>query len=125
MGASQGASIIMSVPCCHKDLHRQFAQSAGSGSSGSSGNGSSGFALPGLSEAADAAALGVGGEECDWDEVGTGVEEGQQLNSSGGGAVELRALLSPLLRHGLLRQRWLDLMTDALRAQLLRSAGYR
>ncbi|EFJ48796.1 hypothetical protein VOLCADRAFT_104625 [Volvox carteri f. nagariensis] len=32
---------------------------------------------------------------------------------------------SPLLRHGILKQRQLDLLTDSLRAQLLRVAGYR
>ncbi|GLC66877.1 hypothetical protein PLESTF_000485900 [Pleodorina starrii] len=31
---------------------------------------------------------------------------------------------TPLLRHGILRQRQLDLLTDTLRAQLLRVAGY-
>lgn len=33
--------------------------------------------------------------------------------------------LSPLLAHGILRQRQLDLLTDGLRAALLRLAGYR
>ena len=34
-------------------------------------------------------------------------------------------LLAPLLRHGLARERFAALVTDALRAQLLELAGYR
>ena len=35
------------------------------------------------------------------------------------------ALLAPLLRHGLAKERFAALVTDALRAQLLELAGYR
>jgi hypothetical protein len=34
-------------------------------------------------------------------------------------------LFDPLLSHGILRQRMLDLLTDGFRAQLLQLAGYR
>jgi hypothetical protein len=37
----------------------------------------------------------------------------------------MRLLMEPLLCHGILRQRQLDLLTDTFRAQLLRLAGYR
>lgn len=36
-----------------------------------------------------------------------------------------RATLAPLLRHGILRERFAALATDALRAELLEAAGYR
>ncbi|KAF6266317.1 hypothetical protein COO60DRAFT_1697337 [Scenedesmus sp. NREL 46B-D3] len=98
-----GTGVIMSVPCCQKDLHRQQAAAQqqqqqqqqqqrqvrrrpGSGSSGS-GSGSDGEAGSGS---------GASGE-----------------------------LFEPLLSHGILRQRMLDVLTDAFRAQLLQLAGYR
>jgi hypothetical protein len=152
LGAAQGAAVIMSVPCCHKDLHRQFARGsrssgvgAGRSSSGlaaavASGWGE-GFGLPGLAgeagspgangaaAAAGEGAAGDGGaQEADWSDAdidGASGGGGSGGGGGGGGAPELRALLAPLLRHGLLRQRWLDLATDALRAQLLRVVGYR
>ncbi|WIA15551.1 hypothetical protein OEZ85_002183 [Tetradesmus obliquus] len=83
LGVRLGTGVIMSVPCCQKDLHRQQAaaqqqqqqQRPGSSSSSSSS---------------------VNGE-----------------------------LFDPLLSHGILRQRMLDLLTDGFRAQLLQLAGYR
>jgi hypothetical protein len=60
-----GAKVLLSVPCCHHHLNRQF--------------------------------------------------------SAGGPA----AVLRPLLRHGILRERTADLVTDAFRALALRVAGYR
>jgi hypothetical protein len=40
-------------------------------------------------------------------------------------AAEAGELLSPMLDHGIMRQRFVDLLTDTFRAQLLRIAGYR
>ena len=119
LGAAQRAAVIMSVPCCHKDLHRQFSAAAGGKSGGKSGGlgsgGSGGFLLPGLeAEAAEAAAAADADADADADAAAA-------LSAAGG----LRGVMAPLLRHGILKQRWLDLLTDALRAQLLRLAGYR
>jgi len=119
----------MSVPCCHKDLHQQFARSGSSGSgSGSSGSGAaaSAFSLPGVGNALEPAQAAAQGEDADgiWVEVEGGDErgdDGDDVAAAGG----VRALFAPLLRHGILRQRWLDLLTDSLRAQLLRVVGYR
>jgi hypothetical protein len=37
----------------------------------------------------------------------------------------VQQVFEPLLEHGILKQRQLDLLTDAFRAQLLQLAGYR
>lgn len=34
-------------------------------------------------------------------------------------------LFDPLMRHGIMRQRFVDLLTDSLRAHLLRMCGYK
>lgn len=89
VGVSSGAQVIMSVPCCQKDIQRQFQrqqqlqQQRGSSSSDS--------------------------------ERGPGAPQQQQVWQ----------LFEPLLDHGILKQRQLDLLTDTFRAQLLRLAGYR
>jgi hypothetical protein len=87
LGVRLKTDVIMSVPCCQKDLHKQQAaaqqqQRQRSGSSSS---------------------------DCD-------SEAGSSSSSS---------LFDPLLSHGILRQRMLDLLTDGFRAQLLQLAGYR
>jgi hypothetical protein len=93
LGVRLGTGVIMSVPCCQKDLHKQQAAAQqqqprqrqrrqGSSSASEAGSSSS-------SSSAD-------GE-----------------------------LFDPLLSHGILRQRMLDLLTDGFRAQLLQLAGYR
>jgi len=48
-----------------------------------------------------------------------------QLASPTTAAAPARATLAPLLRHGILRERFAALATDALRAELLEAAGYR
>jgi hypothetical protein len=62
LGVRHAAGIIVSVPCCHKDLHRQLQN---------------------------------------------------------------REPFNPLLRHGILKQRFADLLTDTFRAQILRLMGYK
>lgn len=62
LGVRHGARIIVSVPCCHKDLHHQ---------------------------------------------------------------IQTRAPFGPLMRHGILKQRFTDLLTDTFRAQILRLMGYK
>jgi hypothetical protein len=147
LGVAQGSRIIMSVPCCHKDLHRQFGKDrskSGSGSSGAArrsrdldgllggeaaGGGGGGFSLPGLLGGLQLEGRGLEGEfvEEDWTEDDDEDEGATQTggSSGSGGGSSVRDVFSPLLRHGILRQRWLDLLTDSLRAQLLRVAGYR
>lgn len=68
LGVMHGADIIMCVPCCHKDLHRQM-------------NGQHSHDIP--------------------------------------------LLFDPMLRHGIMKQRFVDLLTDTFRAQLLKLAGYK
>ncbi len=62
LGVTSGAGLIMSVPCCHKDLHKQL---------------------------------------------------------------QARPPFEPVMRHGIMRQRFADLLTDSLRAALLRVVGYK
>eukprot|EP00798_Chlamydomonas_sp_ICE-L_P014019 gene14019-19955_t len=65
LGVKQGASIIMAVPCCHKNLHKQMQ----------------GSPAP--------------------------------------------APFGPLMHHGIMKQRTVDLLTDTFRAQILRILGYK
>ena len=62
LGVRHAAGVIVAVPCCHKDLHRQLQN---------------------------------------------------------------REPFNPLLRHGILKQRFADLLTDTFRAQILRLMGYK
>eukprot|EP00879_Flechtneria_rotunda_P007891 GHRR01008268.1.p1 GENE.GHRR01008268.1~~GHRR01008268.1.p1 ORF type:complete len:561 (+),score=192.91 GHRR01008268.1:81-1763(+) len=78
LGIRSRARIIMSVPCCHKDLHRQQQQ---------------------------------------WQQQQRQQQEGRDSSTLD--------LFDPLLTHGILRQRMLDLLTDTFRAHLLRLCGYR
>ena len=55
-------------------------------------------------------------------EGGKGVTAGGTSSGRGSAAADL---LSPMLDHGIMRQRFVDLLTDTFRAQLLRIAGYR
>jgi hypothetical protein len=66
----------MSVPCCQKDIQRQFSKQ-------------------------------------------------QQQPKHHHQQQGVQGVLEPLLSHGILRQRQLDLLTDTFRAALLRLAGYR
>lgn len=85
VGVLSGAQTIMSVPCCQKDIQRQFQRQQQRQRVGN-GQGS-----------------------------GTAAAELQQVQQ----------VFGPLLDHGILKQRQLDLLTDTFRAQLLRLAGYR
>lgn len=78
MGVLTSAQVIMSVPCCQKDIQRQYQRQQ-------------------------------------QQRQGSGSEQQQQVQQ----------LFEPLMLHGILKQRQLDLLTDAFRAQLLRLAGYR
>jgi hypothetical protein len=70
----------MSVPCCQKDIQRQYQRQQ---------------------------------------------QQRQGSSSSGSEQQQVQQLFEPLMLHGILKQRQLDLLTDAFRAQLLRLAGYR
>ncbi|GBG00559.1 hypothetical protein Rsub_13349 [Raphidocelis subcapitata] len=132
LGVAQGAAIIAAVPCCHKHLHAQFARL----NKGAASSGGGAFSLPGLPAELSGAASSSGegeGEEEGWEEeggAGAGATEADSVGGSftgvgGGAGGSVAALFAPLLRHGILRQRWLDLLTDSMRAQLLRAVGYR
>lgn len=84
VGVLSGAQVIMSVPCCQKDIQRQFQRQQ--------------QRRPGSSSGSPAA------------------QQQQQ---------QVQQVFEPLLEHGILKQRQLDLLTDAFRAQLLQLAGYR
>jgi hypothetical protein len=49
----------------------------------------------------------------------------QRQLAAAGGVAAAPAPYGPLVRHGILRERFADVLTDALRAALLRLAGYR
>ncbi|GBG00168.1 hypothetical protein Rsub_12925 [Raphidocelis subcapitata] len=132
LGVAQGAAIIAAVPCCHKHLHAQFARL----NKGAASSGGGAFSLPGLSAQLSGAASSSSeegeGEEEGWEEeggAGAGAAEadcvGGSFTGGSGAGGSVAALFAPLLRHGILRQRWLDLLTDSMRAQLLRVVGYR
>jgi hypothetical protein len=82
LGVRLKTDVIMSVPCCQKDLHKQQAAAAQQQQQRRRQASSSSSSVPG-------------------------------------------ELFDPLMSHGILRQRMLDLMTDGFRAQLLQLAGYR
>lgn len=90
LGVTAGARIIMSVPCCQKDIQRQY-QWQQRKQQGSFHNGSD----------------------------GSGPDKQQQQQAI------VQQVFEPLMDHGILKQRQLDLLTDTFRAQLLRLAGYR
>lgn len=79
VGVSTAAQVIMSVPCCQKDIQRQFQRQ----------------------------------------------QQQQHSKSESPGQQQVQQVFEPLLDHGILKQRQLDLLTDTFRAQLLRLAGYR
>jgi hypothetical protein len=93
LGVRLNTGVIMSVPCCQKDLHKQQAAAQQQ------------RRRPGSSSGSDSDS-----------------EAGSSSSSSSSVSGEL---FDPLLSHGILRQRMLDLLTDGFRAQLLQLAGYR
>jgi SAM-dependent methyltransferase len=91
LGVRLQTDVIMSVPCCQKDLHKQQAAAQQQQRQVQRRPGSSSWRSD---------------------------SEASSSSSSG-------ELFDPLLSHGILRQRMLDLLTDGFRAQLLQLAGYR
>jgi hypothetical protein len=96
-----GARVIMSVPCCHKDLHRQQQRHQQRQWQGG------GTPAPGNSCSSSSSS-----------------KDSNDSSSSSDGSSS-RGLFDPLLSHGILRQRLLDLLTDTSRATLLKLAGYK
>lgn len=108
-GLSRGARVLLTAPCCHKEIRRQMDGALAAGANGGTARaaaaadpGRPAVTPPGHLDARPTAAA---------------------LASDGGSGLPRQAL-RPMLRHGIFRERMAEMCTDTVRALLLELAGY-
>jgi hypothetical protein len=153
-GITRGARVLLTAPCCHKEIRRQMdaQRGAAGGSQGREPLADSG-APAGIPPGVHIVAGGSGGQtavtETDSpsgiggvDSTATAADatkvvpgggvihpEGGPAGESarhtaGGGSASPQQALRPMLRHGIFRERMAEMVTDSVRALLLELAGY-
>ena len=107
------ARLALAVPCCMVSMHRGYAAAVKGarrgGEEAAAGGGGDGVGGEGALEAAVARATAT-----------SSAAKRRRAGAGGAPPPPAEAPLAALLRHGILKQRLLDLATDALRAALLR-----